>query len=117
MIYRFTRWLEETTDELKYKFQRLTRGYSDDEVWNLNYAMCKWMLPRLKKLSETRHGYWGRNEKETKQAYKDMIFALEFFLSEDGMDWAKPSKNYEKKYARHLKGLELIGKHWQSLWD
>ena len=116
MVYRFTRWLEETTDEIKYKFQRLTRGYSDDEVWGLNYAMCKWMLPRLKRLGEIRHGYWGdRSEKETKKAYADMIFALEFFLDEDS--WMTTKKNNTKNYARYLKGLELIGKHWQSLWD
>ena len=117
MIYRFTRWLEETTDEIKYKFQRLTRGYSDDEVWNLDYSLCKWLLPRLKKLNETRHGFFnGKSQKETNKIFKDMISALEFFCSEGNSPWLT-GKKHQRDYVKHLKGLELIGKHWQSLWD
>lgn len=34
---------------LKHFFQRLFRGWSDKETWNLDYEFYKWLLPRLKR--------------------------------------------------------------------
>ncbi|MBS7020380.1 MAG: hypothetical protein KH135_00705 [Firmicutes bacterium] len=37
---------------IKYWFQRRTRGWSDDETWNLDYAFIKWVNSRFKKYKE-----------------------------------------------------------------
>lgn len=37
---------------IKYWFQRRTRGWSDDETWNLNYEFIKWVNSRFKKYKE-----------------------------------------------------------------
>ena len=37
---------------IKYWFQRRTRGWSDDEVWNLNYEFILWLNSRFKKYKE-----------------------------------------------------------------
>lgn len=37
---------------IKYWFQRRTRGWSDDETWNLNYEFIKWINSRFKKYKE-----------------------------------------------------------------
>jgi hypothetical protein len=37
---------------IKYWFQRRTRGWSDDETWNLNYEFILWSNSRFKKYRE-----------------------------------------------------------------
>ena len=37
---------------IKYWFQRRTRGWSDDETWNLDYEFIKWINSRFKKYKE-----------------------------------------------------------------
>lgn len=37
---------------IKFWFQRRTRGWSDDETWNLNYEFIKWINSRFKKYKE-----------------------------------------------------------------
>ena len=37
---------------IKYWFQRRTRGWSDDETWNLNYEFILWLNSRFKKYRE-----------------------------------------------------------------
>ena len=37
---------------IKYCFQRRTRGWSDDETWNLNYEFILWLNSRFKKYRE-----------------------------------------------------------------
>ena len=37
---------------IKYWFQRRTRGWSDDETWNLDYEFIKWVNTRFKKYKE-----------------------------------------------------------------
>ena len=38
--------------DIKYWFQRRTRGWSDDETWNLDYEFIKWVNSRFKKYKE-----------------------------------------------------------------
>lgn len=37
---------------IKYWFQRRTRGWSDDETWNLDCEFIKWVNSRFKKYKE-----------------------------------------------------------------
>ena len=37
---------------LKNKYQKITRGFTDEEIWNLDNTIAKWLLPRLKYLKE-----------------------------------------------------------------
>lgn len=37
---------------IKYWLQRRTRGWSDDETWNLNYEFILWLNSRFKKYRE-----------------------------------------------------------------
>jgi hypothetical protein len=38
--------------KVKYWLQRKTRGWSDDETWNLDYEFIKWINTRFKKYKE-----------------------------------------------------------------
>lgn len=37
---------------IKHWLQRRTRGWSDDETWNLNYEFILWLNSRFKKYRE-----------------------------------------------------------------
>lgn len=41
---------------LKWFWQRLTRGWDDREVWNLDHTFAEWIVPRLELLKKTKHG-------------------------------------------------------------
>ena len=46
---------------LKNKLQRLIRGYSDSDCWNLPQAIAKFMLPRIKHLRQNYHSLANRH--------------------------------------------------------
>ena len=43
--------------KIRWFLQKLFRGYSDPEVWDLQWHTAKYVLPRLKKLRKIRHGF------------------------------------------------------------
>jgi hypothetical protein len=46
---------------LKNKFQKLIRGYSDSDCWNLPQSTAKFMLPRIKHLRQNYHSLANRH--------------------------------------------------------
>lgn len=57
---------------IKYWFQRRTRGWSDDETWNLNYEFILWLNSRFKKYRE--QAIKIVNLEYYKFEYKDKIY-------------------------------------------
>jgi hypothetical protein len=46
---------------LKNTFQKITRGYSDSDCWNLPQSTAKFMLPRIKHLRQNYHSLANRH--------------------------------------------------------
>jgi len=42
---------------IKYWLQKLFRGYSDKDTWNLDYTLAEWFVPRLKLFRKLHTGY------------------------------------------------------------
>jgi hypothetical protein len=57
---------------IKYWLQRRTRGWSDDETWNLNYEFILWLNSRFKKYRE--QAIKIVNLEYYKFEYKDKIY-------------------------------------------
>ena len=57
---------------IKYWLQRRTRGWSDDETWNLNYELILWLNSRFKKYRE--QAIKIVNLEYYKFEYKDKIY-------------------------------------------
>ena len=53
-IRRILFWLKLKKRSVKFFFQRLFRGYSDDVTWNLDCAFASWLVPRLKLFKKLR---------------------------------------------------------------
>lgn len=99
---------------IKQKWQKLTRGYSDEELWNLDGTICKWLLPRLKTFKEKTIGYPPTlsSPKEWNGILEKIILALELYNSDlpDSPEQAR----IEGKQIKE--GFELFGKYFCNLW-
>lgn len=129
---------------LKRAYQRCTRGWSDRDLWSLDYVIAKHALPRLIELKKIKHGvptamfeklpegeYEYTNEqydaaiKKWNDIMDEMIFAMDYIAN--CREWnyypKKRSTTKEDYNALHeveervQKGLILFGTHFRSLWD
>ena len=102
---RLKRWL-------KFKWQRITRGFSDEKLWNLDVTIAEFILPRLERLIEYQHGYPSEfTEAEWKEVLGRMIKAFKIISSDDFWDM-----DVEKKCAVE-NGLDFFREYYFALWD
>ena len=111
---------------IKMKYQKLTRGYSDLEVWNLNDTFCIWILPRLKYFRKHTIAYPPDLTPEKWDEILDkMILAFELYLddSDDNYEIDKNGKytipDLEKMKLEGEKiweGFRLFGQYLRYLW-
>lgn len=121
MTFRRFPWcIKDSWNACKWFFQRIFRGYSDPEVWDLYFHNAKWLIPRLRKLKEIGHGFPAmlstkdKTEEESAREWTSildkMISAFEFMVSED---WDCSNETQEKA----SEGLDLYRKYFFCLWD
>lgn len=115
---KFSDYIKHDLPDLKTHFlffyQRKTRGFDDSETWSLQQSLSRVILPRLKRFKEVRVGYPSDlSQEEWDNILEDMVFAFEFFASDD--QYTKyPSDG--KEYKRALKGIKLFSKRFGNLW-
>lgn len=72
----------------KYWVQRHTRGWSDDEIWNMDYEFIKWLNSRFKKYKEEAkdkidlnyYKFTYKNKKYTQLQIIDRIIELTDYI-------------------------------------
>lgn len=98
----------------KYKKQRIERGFDDTELWNLDCAIAKYVLPRLIEFKKVTNGYPQDFEsfEEWIDAIDKMIYSFDHIINREkydeelekelGIDWVGyfdekklPDGNYE----------------------
>ena len=99
----------------KYKYQKITRGFTDLEIWNLDHTTAKWLIPRLKYLKENTCGYPPDLEtfEEWQEILQKMIDAFELYNGDSDtfdMDQLKTENEIIEE------GMQLFGKYFRSLW-
>lgn len=93
---------------IRWIWQKITRGFTDCDLWDLDHTIAKFVLPRLKAFKKQLHGYpSGLDEKQWDAIIGKMIVAFEHIIKED--DWTHAKEVDE--------GLELFGLYFQNLWD
>lgn len=128
-----------------YAYQKLTRGFTDKDIWNLDFTIARFVLPRLIAYKKIQCGHpmiEGREE-DGEEAWNEildkMCRAFYLVLDDDeelfdafpgepvlsktesgGLD-IKFSKEFremeEKRYKEREEGLQLFGKYFLALWD
>lgn len=127
-----------------YRWQRLTRGYADNEIWSLSCTISRFVIPRLKALRENTHGWpsnacgncggglngedhqdWCKSKMERDEhgfatfeewisAIDDMIYFHECVAGEDGSD---EDIEPEIDIERKKRGKKYFGEYFEALWD
>jgi hypothetical protein len=98
--------------DIRFLYQRLTRGWSDEDTFSMDGPLAKLIAPRLKRFAELRRGHpSGMSEKEWEDIINKMVAAFEWYASDDryGPD---EFKNIEK----HQEGIDLFAQFYCGLW-
>ena len=100
---------------LKNKYQKITRGFTDEEIWNLDNTIAKWLLPRLKYLKENTCGYPPdlKTFEEWQDILQKMINAFELYNSDSNKFDLKQLKTEQEIIEE---GIHLFGKYFGYLW-
>lgn len=99
---------------LYYKYKhRIKYGFFDEETWNLDYTMAKFILPRLKRFREVVKRYPPelKSLDEWQKTLDKMIWSFESIVNEYDnvvLDLEQNKKQQE--------GLDLFSKYFTALW-
>jgi hypothetical protein len=87
--HRIERWFDDKRLAIKSCYQRLTKGYADEETWSLDFSLSKWILPRLKHFRNNLNGVPPNMEKYP----ADMCYTGHCVTPED-VEKEKPEDRY-----------------------
>lgn len=122
-------FLERVKNNIKWWFQKKTRGYSDLELWNLDNTIAKWIVPRLKAFRDRTKAYPANLEsfEQWREMLDEMIFGFEFTSISD--EWYrdnvfqcsgdmhdKKMNEFESMAKRAENGRILFAKHFDGIW-
>ena len=102
---------------IKYKikkvYQRFTKGYADEEWWNLDLYTAEFLIPRLKELRDNGHCY--PQEFKTRKRWKKeldlMIKGFELYIEGQLRNLSYREDRIVKK------GLNSFKNNFPMLWD
>lgn len=122
--------------ELKWKYQRMNRGFADCDVWSLHSYLSEWLPLALRQLKSNSSGcpqdtYDGKRKNNEcwkwKVILEKMVIGFESdnkIMNYDYVVWTKDNKvkKIDKKKFKVLEkqmkdGLNLFVKYYQNLWD
>lgn len=123
--YKLLHFIPDSIREIKWAFQRAIRGYSNKDVWSIDYFLCDIMPKMLRKLAKDSFGcptdlYDNKNkEDECHKWLKVLEKMAEGFeagqkINDMDFDNEQERKKLEKKFD---KGMDLFKKYFFSLWD
>ncbi len=97
--------------ELKWKWQKSQRGYSDSDVWGMNNYLAEIIPPMVRQIKRG-HGYPGHGRANTPEKWavilEEIAVGFEAFEGDIG------KIGDEKKFT---KGMKLFVKWFPNLWD
>lgn len=97
---------------LRFLWQKVTRGFSDDELWNLDVTIARFVLPRLRRFRARTHGYpGGMTEEEWDDKLREMVWAFDRIANDAGLD------ALQNDQARINAAMLEFGRHFRDLWD
>ena len=105
--------------KIKYLYQRLTRGFSDEEVWEVDVTFANWIVPILKEFRKVMHGVPnGLTENSWRNIINKMIIGFEIMsLKDEGILLKFTNPNLEKENQEKMdEALCLFKIYCQSLW-
>jgi hypothetical protein len=117
MMYKVKRCIKAPFMELKYAYQRVTRGFSDRDWWSLDNHIAEILSKALPKYVKDGHGvstiYYEEGESWDTE--------IEVLLSRRDPDYLRMAAmfaNYDERSDEEMKEMSAwLGKHFGTLWD
>lgn len=82
------------------------------DTWNMDHTLAHIILPMLKQLKATNHGYPSDlTEQEWDEIQDKMIWSFEQKIKDTDMDLS------HEEHEKMAEGFKLFGLHYQNLWD
>ena len=94
----------------------------EEELWDLDYTLAKYILPRLIKFKEIKKNSYPQSlsgAEEWCSVLDKMIYSFEKVVNDS---WTKPKtkelkENMLCEIKRYEEGMSLFAKHFKDLWD
>lgn len=87
---------------------------TNEELWDLDFTLAKYILPRLIKFKEFTHGYPpSLTFEEYLKIIDKMIWSFEFIIE----DSTKFIPYNEDNYIKYQEGIDLFAKYFRDLWS
>lgn len=100
------------------KQQRMTRGFDDTELWNLDYTIIKFILPRLKEFKNLSKGSYPSEvgtEEKWQEILEKIIIGLEYYLEKDKVIDITDNEANGRMFVME-EAFDLFRKHFSDLW-
>lgn len=99
--------------EVRFLYEKLTRGFSEADLWSLDITIAEFILPRLKSFQEGRGSFpSGLSDKEWDEILGKMIYSFEYHANEDKCCKYIP----EEERKKVEEGMLLFAKYFGHLW-
>lgn len=118
-------------DKLQHYWQRITKGYSYEDVWSIDYFIDSWLPEAIRDLKRVSNGVPGplTIDKDGKdvpmdiavknwnQVLDDVADGFEAHRKLDYMDYNLDNKQERKELERKFnKGIKLFAKYYGCFW-
>lgn len=117
-VYTIPRVIREFRFEVKMRYQMLTRGYTDRNVWNMYHDVAKL---NIKLLTELRNSHFGSpsnlTEAKWNKVLDKMILGFQSVIDIENLEVNYTSKEYKKLEKQRKEGMELYVEYYRDLWD
>lgn len=117
-VYRFLR------HEVLCVWHLTTRGFDNEDLWNLDHTIAVWLLPRLREFKKQTIGIPSNlcidsdgNDVDLEEAstkWDSILNDIEFALESIANEWEKDIP--EEDWERVDKGCKLLGEYFRALW-
>lgn len=105
---------------IKHLYQKITRGWSDDDLWSLDLTIARFAAPRLRELQKNPVG-WPDQHFKTCEDWEDaigkMARAFELIIEENDTYPAWWGEGTAPEYKEIEDGLDLFRQHFRDLWQ
>ena len=136
---RFIQAIKDSPSEVKWFYQRGSRGWSDRSAWSIDSWLVDNLIPMLERLKNNKHGTpmsmfrkkdgVDKDGNSTDEAHRlaeqrwdnvlnEIIYGLKCAKKIEDSDYDYEDKELTKRLTKSSqRSFELIGKHLFSLWD
>ena len=122
-FHTFINTIKNFPSEIKWFYQRGSRGWSDRSAWSIDTWLVNNLIPMLERLKRDKHGNPTDNAdwlaaQRWNNVLNEIIYGLKCAKKIDDSDYNYRDKELTKRLTKSSqRSFELIGKHLFSLWD